>query len=439
MDMHTPRRPQRIHSGALRFLKMCKERARERSLSLSINNRKKLMSMSSFKNSLAVLTRTIRWESIALTTNQIEECVFFIDGLPPSSIATIKDLSFTSLNRPTYYPFGENLPKNRLDLQRFAALKALTLDFPNPLSKSKEACSWDQLTDLKITCRMRSEKLLAILRHCVSLENCSVSPETDFDRSDLEKSERYPKRARLLKLKKLELVSERVPSLLPATLVCPVLQQATFAYKYCSNFDDSDYYSDYDSDSDSDGNLDNEATELKTFICKYGETLLKLQVPGVFANILSDCLPKLKNLEELVVVAPYHDGDDSDDWTVEEDLDDSGARSFLSPLATTGNKYLPRLRAIQVLEQPNRTKDGVEEYLFQIAKSRMSGKKGVVPLERIILKTPTQRTQKLEKYRKKYREWESRGLRVDIDGGHNVFVRFLGGFNPDSSSQDQCQ
>ncbi|KAJ3515677.1 hypothetical protein NLJ89_g1609 [Agrocybe chaxingu] len=392
---------------ALRFLKTCKQRARERSLSLSINNRKKLMSMGSFKNTFAVLTRTIRWESISLTTSQIEECVVFINDLPPSSIAAIKELSFsTSLDRPTGRPFGE---KKSLDLQRFTALKALTLDFPNPLSKIKGACSWDQLTDLKLTSRMHSVKLLAILRRCVSLENCSLSPDSSLDKIDLGKGERPPKKARLLKLKKLELVSEHIPFLLPATLVCPILQEATFFYKYDYGLDDSD-----DSDYDSESDLYQEAIELKTFICKCAETLRKLRVPGMFGNILRACLPKLNSLEELVVVAPYHN---AEYWAMEECMDDCGIESFFPPLIITSRSIcLPRLRILQVLEQPNRTKDRVEDYIFEIAKSRMSGEKGVAHLERIILKTSSQRTQKLEKYRREYQEWESQGLLVDFDG-----------------------
>ncbi|CAA7268181.1 unnamed protein product [Cyclocybe aegerita] len=246
---------------ALRFLKTCIQRARERSLSLFINDCKKFLSSS--MNPLVALAHASRWESLALTAEQIEDCIVFIDGLPPSSIQTIKGLSFLRLDGRIHRPFGEALPQKNLNLQRFAALKALTINFSNRLLNTKETCSWKQLTDLKLTSGMRSIRFIAILRYCVSLESCSISLNSNFDKDDLEKSGRLATKTCLPNLKKLELVAETVPSLLPARLICPALQEATFFYKFNSDYvasindDSDDDFDDLDDDLDIKAKLEN--------------------------------------------------------------------------------------------------------------------------------------------------------------------------------------
>ncbi|KAJ3500020.1 hypothetical protein NLJ89_g9978 [Agrocybe chaxingu] len=396
---------------ALRFLKTCIQRAHERPFSLFINDCKKIMSMSGFMNSLVVLAHASRWESLALTAEQIEDCIVLIDGLPPSSIQTIKELSFLRLDGRTHSPLGEALPQKNLNLQRFAALKALTINFPNRLSNTKETCSWNQLTDLKLSSGMRSIRFLAILRHCASLNTCSISLNSNFDKCDLEKSGRLAAKTCLPNLKKLELVAEAAPSLLPTRLICPALQEATFFYNFNSYYvasinDDLD-------DLDDDPGI---KAKLEKFVQNCGKTLRKLQVPGAFYDGLGSCASKLENLEELVVVGEFNNmEDDCTDQVVIR----SQVRDFFRPLIVTDKKaYLPRLRTLRLLEQEPRAKEYIEDNLFQVVKSRMSETAGVVRLGRVVLKMDesSQRWQKLEAHRRGYREWENQGLRVELDG-----------------------
>ncbi|KAJ3496194.1 hypothetical protein NLJ89_g10518 [Agrocybe chaxingu] len=260
-------------------------------------------------------------------------------------------------------------------------LKNLTLDFSNQLRQAKVSIFWDRLTTLKLTSKMRSTEYLSILRLCVNLESCSISPKTRDDRDALKGS--YEP-VHLVKLKKLEIVSYWVPSLVAAQLVCPVLEEAIIQFEACYH----------------------EEAELVSFFKKCAATLQVLKVPGSFCRVDKWARP-LENLQELTVTGGY-------DW---DDVDsDHGATSFFTPLIVTRSRtLLPRLKIIRAVEQDKWSKHAVNAVLFEVVKSRMQGKRNLAKLQCIVFKMADRVEGKMDEYRRQYQKWETDGLKVDLN------------------------
>ncbi|CAA7269815.1 unnamed protein product [Cyclocybe aegerita] len=271
---------------ALAFLKTCIARARGRLLSISVKPHNQYVSPNAYIFAIyesLMIQNDGKWESFSLTTTKITDCVLLFAFLARESAPTVKTLSATCLDRKNDYPIDGLLPQKLLGLQALPILQHLTLDFSHQFRQAKASVFWDRLTSLKVTSKMRSAKYLSILRLCVNLESCSISPETRDDRDALKGS--YEP-VHLAKLKKLEIFSYWVPSLVAVQLVCPALEEAIIQFEVRYH----------------------EEAELASFFKKCAATLQVLKVPGSFCRVEKWARP-LENLQELTVTGGY-DWDD---------------------------------------------------------------------------------------------------------------------------------
>ncbi|CAA7269830.1 unnamed protein product [Cyclocybe aegerita] len=391
---------------SLAYLKTCITRARSRLLSFSIKPHNEYMSSEAyFKEILkAATTGTQPWESFSFTTLEMADCVLILITIPrcqPKVFAPLKNLSLTCLGRLQPWSLYTLDPQQTLlgpvPLQ---SLQTLTLDFGSSISAAKTSVSWNRLTSLKLASDMTSLAYLSILCLCTNLESCSISPNTDFDLGYVTGS--YEP-AILAKLKKLELVCDSNPAFIPSLLVCPCLEEATFKLNHCMEVGD---------------------TELIAFLAKCEATLRRLKLSADFCRT-DKWAGSMQNLEELTIMGGYDsdfDSDDSSDSDSDDDSDDEDEfsdhtiSSFFSPLVVTPKKaLLPRLKVLQVIDQSKRSKNAVNASLFQIAKSRMTGKRNVAKLQRIVFKMVDRTDAKMDQYRRQYAKWEKDGLQVELD------------------------
>ncbi|CAA7259469.1 unnamed protein product [Cyclocybe aegerita] len=365
------------------YMKVITERVRERPLTLSIE---------SFLDIVLKMVESCTLASLSVVVDQVEDLTPFFEDSNRGNTNQLKTLSLTCRTRDETGVFELDIAGGVVDMQSFTQLTSLTLDFSEEFT-DRVLAPWSQLTDLKLTSNMFSLDYLNILRHCVNLEGCSIYPDTAEDVEDLFLPERTGKPVHLPKIRILELLGcFYVPDLIPAKLVCPVLQEICFDYKGYLEIDGGGY--------------------MTSFLKQCAPTLKKLRMPAIgLTGRSNEILAPLVELEELTIAGIFSpESSDNSHYSYRGSL-------ILDVWSVFGHLIeqplcLPGLQVIRLIDQSVEEKHVVEHHLFKFLESRL-GKASL--LRSVVFRLNSEDRQQLEARRARYSEWESQGVKFDLE------------------------